>query len=62
MREVRLTHTLVHLGRSYNQAQRLIALGLIKGRHDKSGKWWVDTDDLTRFIEEERAADGPRAA
>lgn len=63
MPEQRLVEALAPLRRSYNQAQRLVVLGLLKGRRDDAGRWWVDTNDLERFIAtEDSGHQGARVA
>ena len=63
MKEIRLAQALIPLRRSYNQAHRLVALGLLKGRRDDDGRWWVDAKDLERFVTaEHRGQENSQAA
>lgn len=60
-KRIALGRACVTLKRSYNQTQRLVMVGALRGGQDESGKWWVDAADLERFQREESAR-GPQAA
>lgn len=47
-------------GKTYHQILRLITTHRVRGNRDDRG-WWVDADDLARYVAEERA-DAPQAA
>jgi hypothetical protein len=51
--ECRLVEAALVIKKSYNATQRLITLGLLKGRRDDAGNWWVDSADLTRLAKAE---------
>jgi hypothetical protein len=59
--ECRLVEGALVLKRSYNATQRLVTLGLLKGRRDDAGNWWVDLADLERLAKAE-APDPQRPA
>jgi hypothetical protein len=40
------------LRRSYNQTLRLVLVGELRGEQDDRGRWWIDADDLARYLRE----------
>lgn len=64
MRKVSIGSAGLRLRRSYNQVQRLVMVGELKGERQPDGSWVVDGDDLDRFCREQGRGDtaNPSAA
>ena len=50
---ITLSEAALRLKRSYNQTQRLILTGQLRGERTTTGRWTVDAADLERFQGEE---------
>lgn len=51
----------LRLGMSYNQVQRLVLLGRLRGTQDERGRWWIDSDSVRSFAESQAPTVGNAA-
>jgi hypothetical protein len=60
-KEITLTQAAIRMSASYNQTLRRVLLGEIRGVQ-RNGRWYVDRDDLERFVARSNAPPTPRSS